>query len=490
MLVKRRRVLIYFLIFFVNLFLLVYYYENNLNVHVKYETSVALSKLQGDEREDWNIVREYMTVYDFVGFITEQIFEEIEYFARRIGNNLKKTYYSPYKNETLVKNVEYLKRNYPDYYDMFLKEEHMNIQLINWNSIVDHLIRRNETNSYKHSPVLQIPPSGKKKIILLYSTIFNKKPIWCTDWHTSNKCLYQNCRVTCDKNEVDAADVVILHDIINMETQELSHKELKDKIKPHQKLIFWSDETSYSFTLNYRYATSFTNLVRPFNWTMGYSRFSEIQLPYGTYRVREQPDNTNHRQTIMNEFKSRKNAALWFVSNCGDNMRNSFVKKLKKYLTVDIYGKCTNKECDEECRLKLSKEYKFYLSFENSNCTDYITEKFYRNALGTGMIPIVFQPNYDSYSRIAPPNSFIHPDSIFGDTMNYTKYMFRFGKYLKNVAASFPIYYSYRKWEEVYKSIHPAMQTRLCQLCTRLNIDQTKREYVNLQKFHDKMCFV
>ena len=50
--------------------------------------------------------------------------------------------------------------------------------------------------------------------------------------------------------------------------------------------------------------------------------------------------------------------------------------------------------------------HKFYLAFENSiHCNDYISEKFWRNALSSGAVPVVYglgfemkNPWYDTYS--------------------------------------------------------------------------------------------
>lgn len=52
----------------------------------------------------------------------------------------------------------------------------------------------------------------------------------------------------------------------------------------------------------------------------------------------------------------------------------------------------------------LEQDYKFYLSFENSICVDYVTEKFY-NALLFNTVPIVY--GGADYSRLAPNMSYI-----------------------------------------------------------------------------------
>ncbi|XP_005091991.1 glycoprotein 3-alpha-L-fucosyltransferase A-like [Aplysia californica] len=49
-----------------------------------------------------------------------------------------------------------------------------------------------------------------------------------------------------------------------------------------------------------------------------------------------------------------------------------------KYINVDIYGKCGNLSCPrsqfDQCQ-DILKTYRFYLSFENSFCQDYVSEK-------------------------------------------------------------------------------------------------------------------
>ena len=54
--------------------------------------------------------------------------------------------------------------------------------------------------------------------------------------------------------------------------------------------------------------------------------------------------------------------------------------------------RCGDMKCSKlsqsKCMEMLARDYKFLLAFENSNCVDYITEKFF-NALANSVVPIV-----------------------------------------------------------------------------------------------------
>lgn len=101
--------------------------------------------------------------------------------------------------------------------------------------------------------------------------------------------------------------------------------------------------------------------------------------------------------------KSRFAAAT--ISNCGSNFeRLKYIKLLKIHIDVDVYGGCTGIPClntyrqlNDSCKAMIGAEYKFYLSFENSVCTDYITEKFF-DILKFNIVPVVHGGGpYDYY---------------------------------------------------------------------------------------------
>lgn len=82
---------------------------------------------------------------------------------------------------------------------------------------------------------------------------------------------------------------------------------------------------------------------------------------------------------ILNIVRGKSKPVTWFVSNCHTkNGRMEYVKELSKYIDVDIYGKCGKFSCERNrnCFSDIVEaNYFFYLSFENSFCDDYVTEK-------------------------------------------------------------------------------------------------------------------
>ena len=93
-----------------------------------------------------------------------------------------------------------------------------------------------------------------------------------------------------------------------------------------------------------------------------------------------------------------------------------FFSALQKHIQVDIYGKCGTLKCGREdenaCWRRVNADYFFYLSFENSICKDYVTEKFF-NAMNQSVIPVVL--GGANYQQMAPQKSVI---DAFNDYRN------------------------------------------------------------------------
>jgi len=164
------------------------------------------------------------------------------------------------------------------------------------------------------------------------------------------------------------------------------------------------------------------------------------------------------------EFKADSAA---FISNCHSKSdRDGVVKKLREHISIDVYGQCSDQNLvcdrsdDEKCLQMLSKSYKFYLAFENSLCTDYITEKFWK-VLDYNVVPVVL--NGVNMSHFAPRNSYID----IKDFSNISEA----GKYLKKVSEDDKLYSSFFWWKSFYINAKPSERfvKPFCDLCAALH---------------------
>ncbi|XP_076451164.1 alpha-(1,3)-fucosyltransferase C-like [Babylonia areolata] len=212
-----------------------------------------------------------------------------------------------------------------------------------------------------------------------------------------------------------------------------------------------------------------------FNWTMTYRRDSDFYFGYGDI---VKPSRAMPVRDFTLLVKNKSKMAAWFVSNCHtQSKREDFVSALKQFVDVDIYGNCGQLKCATEgnqaCMDMLSRDYYFYLSFENSMCKDYITEKLYRTMKKVDIVPVV--RGGANYSALLPPNSFIDA-SLFPSVR-------ALAEHLKKVAGDPQLYKQYLAWKNFYQVVEP-MNFPFCSLCDRLHsADRWAHVYPNVEKW-------
>ncbi|XP_041365193.1 glycoprotein 3-alpha-L-fucosyltransferase A-like [Gigantopelta aegis] len=214
------------------------------------------------------------------------------------------------------------------------------------------------------------------------------------------------------------------------------------------------------FMLESPYHTSgLSGYKNVFNWTATYRHDSTIVAPYEKFvpynsSVLTKPQNKNYA-------KGKTKKVAWFVSNCGArNGRRRVADELAHHIQVDIYGACGKFKCprfqSNKCFDMLNREYKFYLSFENSNCRDYITEKFFVNGLQHDVIPIVMGAAPEDYRRSSPPHSYIHVDD-FPSIKDLADY-------LTKLDQNDDLYNEYFRWKGTGSLINTFFWCRMCNL--------------------------
>ena len=176
-------------------------------------------------------------------------------------------------------------------------------------------------------------------------------------------------------------------------------------------------------------------------------------------------------------FHSR--LVVWFVSHCNaysgrDQIAKNLYESLNSMkrknllnstnLITSKYGRCGNRiiekwSNDENQELSHNK---FYLSFENSKCPGYITEKLFK-IINADMsenppVPIVMGAKKSWYTMNLPPKSFIHVDD-FAST-------YELARYLIFLNSNHTEYLKFLEWRKHYKKAQ--VDSIGCQICKNL----------------------
>ena len=183
---------------------------------------------------------------------------------------------------------------------------------------------------------------------------------------------------------------------------------------------------------------------------------------------------------ILFLFLTGKEKLITFVnSNCGE-FKIKFISKLKEYIPLDVYGACAWSfdrnlpACprkSQQC-VDIQKKYKFYLALENGFCKDYVTEKYWLNALEMGLVPVVVGAANYSNSKIAIPGSFI--DAADFNTMK------DLADHLIYLDKNDTAYAKYHEWRYKFR-LFP--RNTMCLFCYAVHRTNVASKSVNLDEF-------
>ena len=252
---------------------------------------------------------------------------------------------------------------------------------------------------------------------LTYWTTFHGHPRW---WYIKTtplvrKCGQCTCTFTHDKRDVEKSDAVLM-EYYYTELIKKGKLNLPPSRGQNQYYVLYNHESAPKSHGIYK-------LLREgiFNLSANYRDEADIVLKYGECVPRTGPTYTTEG---VNFAAGKTGLVVWHVSNCHtSSKRMDYVNELKKHIHVDIEGRCSGRGPSEKANsirkdppifgkppstdtMSNINQYKFYLSFENTYCDQYITEKSYKVLNDAGKtVPVV--RGSGPYHKHLPKGSYI-----------------------------------------------------------------------------------
>ncbi|XP_067943352.1 4-galactosyl-N-acetylglucosaminide 3-alpha-L-fucosyltransferase FUT6-like [Watersipora subatra] len=333
---------------------------------------------------------------------------------------------------------------------------------------------------------------NKNRLILAWTGLTSRKPLWGITSHSFRSCAYQNCEITGNRSELDSADLVLfrIRELKRNLTAEpyrlyvypLNTSDLPPYHNPDQ---LWM-ELNQESPVHSHADEELQPLNGFFNISSTYLLDSDFSLSY----IPGVKHKAGVASSTIDYSKGKTKMALWFVSHCdAASGRDAYVRELQKYnITIDIFGKECIGKCSGisdgcaannlTCYRELRQKYKFYLAFENSICSEYITEKFWNTLTSDSYnIPIALGARLEEYTKFAPPNSFLH-------TRNFTSVR-ALAELMHRVDGDRELFNSFHKWRETHEIVPHFDETSMhCYMCKQANEKcRTRLDLKNLSKY-------
>ena len=332
----------------------------------------------------------------------------------------------------------------------FIRDTTVTVDL---NNVQEVITPPNDASNDGHKP--------RQRMILMMTKWFygnwpdiphNEAPLECPEYGVS-------CRISYRNKNYKKSDLVAFHEG-DFDAKDLTKWPLTGR-PPHQRWVYYNAEAPFYRPVPQEYDGLF-------NWTMTLRSDSDIVLAYGAIQPKREDTDV-----FDPNLAGRDKMAVVVISNCHEP-RMDYIRELQKHITVDVFG-----GCGRPCRgcFDYFPRYKFYLSFENCLCKDYVTEKFYRNALMKQLVPVVINKANLSNVHVAPPGSYIDA-SDFKNAKELADYM-------TAVSSNSTLYNSFFKWHSRYRVYFPVtVKDFFCNACHRLYTSTDTNIWNNLSTWY------
>jgi hypothetical protein len=312
------------------------------------------------------------------------IYKPFEYdksIKSELLNDHKKFFLNETKHQNLFKKINH--RRFEEKCDPFYKyDKQYSVQINGQNYPKAVTLYRNKSINFEC-----LNKNEKIKTILFWNSFFGDETVEYgigeKDLFIQNKCPVYNCKITTNKQEINESDLVITH--------------MRDPIEQvpiyrplNQKWVFMLYESP-------AHSEDYSNYSDIYNLTSTYRLDSDFPDYYFNFLNMKWERNELFDKNF-DYFETKTNFSAAIISNCNDQSgRLEYLEKLKNYISLDIFGRCgqecpytwkDNNNITDNCKQIIGEKYKFYFSFENSICKDYITEKFF-DILRYNIIPVV-----------------------------------------------------------------------------------------------------